>query len=161
MADKDIDVYSGQDEMPDETIDEAVARLVAADPIKHGMTLAQREARAISAAKLLAAPIDEAEEAFNARVREIGGDPDEMMVGNKPRYTMDEFATVKDHLTGETHVSMSGSGIAQPLTADVVTNEVAFAVSGCDSKSCQWSDDPAPSEKCGACGLTFYEWCQQ
>jgi hypothetical protein len=86
---------------PDRSTDEVVADIVAAEPGKHSTSLAERMRRAQEAAS---AGNEDAWEGFaRARVSEIGGDFDEMMPGNKPRYTVEENGDVKDHDTGTVH----------------------------------------------------------
>lgn len=106
MTNKDIEIAPdlGAEMFGEETTEDAVARIVARDPGKHGVTLGERKARAAEAARRLA-PTEDEQATYERRVREIGGDPDEMMVGNKPRYTMDEDGNVKDHETGDTYIT--------------------------------------------------------
>ncbi len=108
MADElDIDPSEKWSEQlfPDETTEEALARIVAQAPLKHGVTLEQRKARAAALFSRVGY-VDQAElTAEDARIVEIGGDPNEMLPGNKPRYTVDEAGNVKDHETGEVHIA--------------------------------------------------------
>lgn len=98
---------------PDETTEEAVSRIVAGNPQKHSTTLEERLRRAEAQARR-EAPLDVAEQMYIARVKEIGGDPDEIMVGNKPRYTMDEDGNVKDHETGTVYL-LRVAGVGEVL----------------------------------------------
>ena len=89
--------------LPDRTPEEIVQALVDANPAKHGLTLAQRLARVLALAKRDNLP-DDYQRVYELRVEQIGGDPDEMLPGNKPRYTMDEETlAIKDHETGRVH----------------------------------------------------------
>lgn len=105
---------------PDETTEEAVSRIVAGNPQKHSTTLEERLRRAEAQARR-EAPLDVAEQMYIARVKEIGGDPDEIMVGNKPRYTMDEDGSVKDHQTGTVHrlAVVAGANIDAAGTGEI------------------------------------------
>lgn len=86
---------------PERSTEEVIADIVASQPAKHGTTLAERLQRAREAAN---AGDEDAWEAFaRQRVREIGGDFDEMLPGNKPRYTVEENGDVKDHDQGVVH----------------------------------------------------------
>jgi hypothetical protein len=83
---------------PNRPTEEIIAELAAKRPDKHGIPLAERLRRVREAA----GGEDDAWEGFyRARVLEIGGDPDEMLPGNKPRYTVEEDGSVKDHLTSK------------------------------------------------------------
>lgn len=89
---------------PDRPVDEVVADIVAANPEKHGMTLEERIRRAKAAAVARGSAADEEEALYRACVTELAhGDPDEMLPGNKPRYTVDDDGNVKDHDTGKIH----------------------------------------------------------
>jgi len=91
----------GKKMFPDRATEEVVAEIVAAEPGKHSTLLAERMRRARAAAS---AGDEDAWEGFaRARVSEIGGDFDEMMPGNKPRYTVEDNGDVKDHDTGTVH----------------------------------------------------------
>ena len=99
--------YANREELdrlaPGKTTAEIVADIVESDPAKHGVTLEERLRRA----RARAGSGDEAawEAFYRARIEEIGGDPDEMMAGNKPRYTVDEeTGAVKDHELGLIHL---------------------------------------------------------
>ena len=93
------------------TTEQVVADIVSAEPAKHGVTLAERLKRAKDAATFDSTDEDD------AKIRAAGGDPDELLPGNRPRYTVDEEGNVKDHQTGEVH--MGGN------KADVATGETA------------------------------------
>ena len=111
---------------PEETAEEAVARIVAQNPQKHGVTVQERMARARAAVtRMLAAGADLSDlSAEDATIIAIGGDPNEMMTGNKPRYTVDEAGNVKDHETGEVHLSRN-PGVGEILERAEVAQERA------------------------------------
>lgn len=91
----------GKKMFPERSAEEVVADIVAAEPGKHSTTLEERLRRAREAAN---AGDEDAWEAFcRTRVKEIGGDFDEMLPGNKPRYTVEDNGDVKDHDQGIVH----------------------------------------------------------
>lgn len=77
------------------TTEEVVADIVAKDPAAHGVTLEERKRRARAQALDLSNL-----SADDALIVSIGGDPDETMGGNRPRWTVDGD-TIKDHVTGK------------------------------------------------------------
>ena len=169
MADDiEFDAKSGQDEFPDETPEEAVARIVAQNPAKHGTTLETRLERARAAVtRMLAAGADLSNlSAEDATIVAIGGDPNEMMVGNKPRYTVQEDGSVKDHETGEVHLSgngsmdsvLEGTEVAQEHAGEDATQAPAGVQP--DPATCPntWPEDPDEDTRCPLCQMTFEEW---
>lgn len=77
------------------TTEEVVADIIAKDPAAHGVTLEERKrsarAQALDLSNLTA---------DDALIVSLGGDPDETMGGNRPRWTVDGD-TIKDHETGQ------------------------------------------------------------
>ena len=77
------------------TTEEVVADIIAKDPAAHGVTIEQRKrsarAQALDLSNLTA---------DDALIVSLGGDPDETMGGNRPRWTVDGDI-IKDHLTGQ------------------------------------------------------------
>ena len=108
MANEDLDGSPPPEQieelLPSRTTEEIVAALVAGNP-KHSITLAQRVAQMTALLKHEGPDqTDDYQRLYELRVEQIGGDPDEMMVGNRPRYTMDEDTyAIKDHETGKIH----------------------------------------------------------
>ena len=158
MTNKDIDIAPelGAELFLEETTEEAVSRIVAQDPQKHGVTLEQRKARATELARRMI-PTEDEQARYERRVREIDGDPDAMMVGNKPRYTMDEDGNVKDHETGEVHRAAVNQDVSEarvPATRPPVEPDAAAMVD-CEHP---WPDDPQPETRCPQCGIRFVEW---
>lgn len=89
---------------PERSADEVVSDIVAVNPEKHSLPVAERIRRAKAAAVARGSAADEEEAFYRACVTEVaGGDPDEMLPGNKPRYTVDDDGNVKDHDTGTIH----------------------------------------------------------
>lgn len=119
VSPKEIDAVL-QDERTTEQIIEELAR---AAPQKHGVPLARRLEFAQAAAKqgqpdALDAELEQ--QIYESRVYEIGGDPDEMLPGNKPRYTMGENYEIKDHATGAVHAyELPNAGSSGEPVADV------------------------------------------
>lgn len=87
--------------IPDRTTAEIIADTVAANPRKHNVSEQERIRRAGVVARTQAAD-DDWQDLYELRCRDLGFDPNELMPGNRPRYTMDEFYALKDHETGET-----------------------------------------------------------
>ena len=90
-------------ELDARTTEQVVAEIAAANPHKHDTPVEERKRRA----RARAAPIDISSFAVEDQlIIAAGGDPNEMMPGNKPRWTVADEAdangsrTVKDHLTG-------------------------------------------------------------
>ena len=107
------DAAVAQKMFPDRSTAEVVADIVAAEPGKHNVPLAERLRRAQQSAS---AGDEDAWEAFcRARISEIGGDFDEMLPGNKPRYTVEENGDVKDHDTGQVHKAIEEAPPASPV----------------------------------------------
>ena len=88
---------------PDETPGQFIERLVNGNPAKHGTPEPVRKRIAVSTAYPAAEAAEKEIAAQDQRIRDVGGDPDEMMPGNRPRYTVDEDGNVKDHDTGAVH----------------------------------------------------------
>lgn len=137
--DIEIDGDLGAQLFTDETAEEAVARIVAQNPEKHGVTLEQRKARARAAiARMLAAGADLSNlSAEDALIVAVGGNPNEMMVGNKPRYTVDEAGNVKDHETGEVHrvATADESGNTETDAATLESQREGSIGTGANSES--------------------------
>lgn len=86
------------------TTDQVVADIAAANPSRHGMPVEERKRRA----RALTGVLDISNLVIEDQlIVAAGGDPNEMMPGNKPRWTVADEAdaggsrTVKDHLTGD------------------------------------------------------------
>ena len=111
--------------------EEIVADMVARNPL-HSTPVQLREQIAVSIARHGAKADILEQRVYEARVQQIGGDPDEMLPGNKPRYTMNEDFYVKDHFTGEVHpyppVVAEGAGeVAAPADDAGSTSEPGAA----------------------------------
>ena len=136
----DTEVMGGGDDallkmFPQRSTEEVVAEIVASDPRRHGVPVAERLRMAREAAA--GGDYNAWEVFYRGRVIEIGGDPDAMQPGNKPRYTVDEeTGDVKDHDTGEVHkghqasasTDAAGGGDAQGVPGGA--QEDAQAVGG-------------------------------
>lgn len=87
---------------PEETAEEAVARIVAQNPQKHGVTVQEREHRLIEQARRIAA---ETQAFFDA-----------------PDTIIEEAGNAEDHETGEVHRT-GDAGMAPVLQGDAVEQE--------------------------------------
>ena len=114
----------GAQMFPDETTEEALARIVAQDPLKHSVTLEERRARAVRQAQRTRILSDL--DADDALIVSVGGDPQEMMTGNKPRWTV-SGDTIKDHLEGKEWgvVGVGAGNEKEKTTHDAATELVA------------------------------------
>jgi len=77
------------------TTEEVVADIIAKDPAAHGVALEERNRRARAQALDLSNLT-----ADDALIVSLGGDPEETMGGNRPRWTVDGDI-IKDHETGQ------------------------------------------------------------
>ena len=77
------------------TTEEVVADIIAKNPAAHSVTIEERKrsarAQALDLSNLTA---------DDALIVSLGGDPEETMGGNRPRWTVDGDI-IKDHLTGQ------------------------------------------------------------
>ena len=156
------------DEMFDQrTTEQVVADIVSAEPAKHGVTLAERLKRAKDAATFDSTDEDD------AKIRAVGGDPDELLPGNRPRYTVDEDGNVKDHQTGEVHVGGNKADVAQgevhidiratdaETAQEMEDDAIALADTFARQAVCVHyfgSQDPQPQDRCVGCAISFEEW---
>jgi len=143
---KDLD-----DSAPGEnrTTEEIVADMVARNP-KHSTPVQLREQIAVSIARHGAKADILEQRVYEARVEQIGGDPDELLPGNKPRFTMNEDFYIKDHSTGIVYPYPTGGAGGSP---DEPAGQAECAPDA--------HDFPEPVEAqtvCTKCGLTFVEW---
>ena len=162
MANEDLDGVLSPDEaenlLPSRTTEEIVQALVDSKP-KHNITLAQRIAQMTALAKRDNEP-DDYQRIYELRVEQIGGDPDEMMGGNRPRYTMDEDMTIKDHETGEMHhVLREDNGAPDDGSQESIEVVVTYTPSD-PRDDCEhiWHDPVEAETPCSKCGLKFGEW---
>ena len=175
----DIAPDLGTQLFPEETAEEAVARIVAQNPQKHGVTVQERMARARDAVtRMLAAGADLSNlSAEDALIVSVGGDPNEMMVGNKPRWTVDGDR-IKDHLeekeygaipilsAEQVNAGFEEKDPAKRLEQAVArTSELmaihAEAVTTANQLCCahSWPIQISPEAQCEKCGLTWRAFC--
>jgi hypothetical protein len=116
---------------PERSTDEVVADIVSANPDKHGLSLSTRIAMAKSAAIKRGSAFDEEEAFYRACVTELaGGDPDAMLPGNKPRYTVEEDGTTKDHETGQVYRLSAPQGLEAPSREGQTTGDKPDTIAG-------------------------------
>jgi len=159
-----LEHIDADDILPDRTPEEIIANAVATNPRKHGAPvdlLKHRTAvRALREARREAGQDDDWQELFELRCRQLGIDADAMLPGNKPRFTMDEQFSIKDHETGEIYpiVQVSADATAAQQ-APVEVEEVAQ-----DEKAVpcahQWPKTPDAETRCPDCGMTFQDWVE-
>ena len=152
---------------PEETAEEAVARIVAQNPQKHGVTVEERIARAKAwAARMTANGHDlSGLSAEDALIVSVGGNPNEMMVGNKPRWTVDGD-TIKDHLEGKEYGVVAISAVPTITLDDIerIKTEGPEAVLGPPDVvlpgicAHSWPEDPDEDTRCPLCQMTFADW---
>lgn len=149
----------GAQMFPDETTEEALARIVAQNPLKHGVTIEQRVARALEIAKRASAQDLSGLSADDALIVSVGGDPEEMMTGNKPRWTV-EGDTIKDHLEGKEFVVIAFRAPDDEQHTAALQQVMDGATALANQATCahQWPDDPQPETPCALCGLSFERW---
>lgn len=168
-------------DLDERTTEQVVKDIAAAEPHRHGVPVEERRRRALATARDTGW-IDGLE-AEDQLIVAAGGDPDEILPGNKARWTVSADGMVKDHLTGQEfgHVEIgpaesagsdqqSGNGEnAGEVTSDtrpaaVTVNDgsipsgsaaYAFERAQCDHK---FPEPLADDSKCPRCGLTFGEW---
>jgi hypothetical protein len=153
----------------DRTEDEIINDTVASDPRRHSTPVMQR----LLAARRTAGTVDmdEWEAIYRARIIEIGGDPDEFMPGNKPRYTVDEeTGVVKDHETGAVHRSPSNAVVEAvvPPADGAPTDAARSVLAGNDAaqtenvapKVCDhdFPEPVYPETPCKKCQMKFVDW---
>lgn len=145
----DIDITPPEqlDEMfGHKTTDELLASMAAANPAKHGVTVAERLRRA----REFAEAFDDLS-VDDQIISDAGGDPEEMLPGNKPRWTVDNAGTVRDHLTGTDH---PGRQPETPPSQDPALAGNA-APTTCDHS---FGDDPQDDTPCEKCKISFEDW---
>lgn len=153
----------------DRTTDEVVADIVAAEPEKHGVTVAERLRRA--KAEVI---FDDTELAEEAAIRAAGGDPFEFLPGNRPRWTVDA-GIIHDHLNNlkflydESELPGQQQGMAT-LSSPEQTGDVAaptiidLGEAVADRIQLQatcahdFGEDPQDSTPCAKCKITFEDW---
>ena len=144
---------------PEETAEEAVARIVARNPQKHGFPVEERERRAKLAAIRESRDLSGLD-ADDALIVSVGGDPLEMMTGNKPRWTVDGDS-IKDHLEGKEYGVI---GFFSANTDDEHTAELQQVMVEADALANQatcahsWPEDPDEETRCPLCQMTFADW---
>ena len=163
MANEDLDGSPPPEQieelLPSRTTEEIVAALVSGNP-KHSITLAKRVAQMTAFLKHEGPDqADDYQRLYELRVEQIGGDPDEMMTGNRPRYTMDEDSlAVKDHETGTVYpaiVEQDVSTVDEAPSQQTVEPETVAAVDECDHF---WPDPVEAETPCSKCSLKFGQW---
>ena len=160
----DIDITPPEqlDEMfGHKTTDELLASMAAANPAKHGVTVAERLRRA----RELAEAFDDLS-VDDQLIVAAGGDPEEMLPGNKPRWTVaapdkSGSCTVKDHLTGnefgQIKIYPADHPGRQPETPPSQDPALAgnAAPTTCDHS---FGDDPQDDTPCEKCKISFEDW---
>ena len=147
--------------LPEASTEELIAAAVARAPHKHSAVPEARMARALRG--VIDAGTDNWLETYESRVREIGGDPMELLPGNRPRYTMGDDLDVKDHVTGLTHVmaphTITLGDIERIRTEgpEAVLGPPDYVECGADHV---WPEAVDSDSRCIHCGLTFKAWAE-
>lgn len=129
---------------PEETADEAVARIVAQNPQKHGIPLAEREHRMIEQARRIAAEtqafFDAPDDEHTAELQQVVEDADVLanQVAGAPTITLDDIERIKTE---------GPEAVLGP--PDVVLPGI------CEHS---WPEDPDEYTRCPNCQMTFADW---
>lgn len=159
---------------PDRPTEEVVAEIVAADPLKHGVTVEERKRRALEQARAEARVNDsffagegEGDPAGvlpRDAVAEVGGDGNGAPTsgaGEKPAHAAgpDAHAARPDNQGNNDQVGPAGAGSTGDNAAALAFGGIASAAikAACDHK---FPDDAGPETPCSVCGMTFREWAE-
>ena len=142
---------------PEETAEEAVARIVAQNPQKHGVPLTEREHRLVEQARRIAAEtqafFDAPDEQHTAELQQVVDDADALanQVAGAPTMTEEGLIPYNDLVELEQR-----RGGEMRVNGRVVAR-VPEREAPCEH---QWPEDPDEDTRCPTCGLTFKEWVE-